>query len=364
MGRILFVTWAGGGNVPPVLALAERLRDRGHTVSAMGTESLAARFAAAGVPYRAREPLVEWDQSALAREVLVEAGDADVIVSDYMLPGALCGAEASHRPSVALVHTLYAANLDGSGGLLPMQMAATVDGTAAVRAELGLPPCESFGALLDRQSTLMVTCPESLDEPGRPRAANVRYVGPVLEGPGADGGWRPPGVDDGRPLVIVSLGTTPMDEGSVLQRVLTALADAPVRVLATVGDHLDPMELAVHDNVHVRGYVRHAAVLPWASAVVSHAGLGTVLAGLAAGLPQVCVPLGREQPLNAAAVERIGAGVTVAPTTAADVVRAAVVRAVDDLELRAGAARMALEIDALRTADAAAVEIERLLDLP
>ncbi len=26
MGRILFVTWDGGGNVPPVLALADQLR--------------------------------------------------------------------------------------------------------------------------------------------------------------------------------------------------------------------------------------------------------------------------------------------------------------------------------------------------
>ena len=213
------------------------------------------------MPYLAREVLAEWDQSALAREVRLEAGTADVVVADYMLPGALCGAEASFRPSVALVHTLYAANLDGDGGLLPMQMAATVDGTAAVRRELDLAPVASFGALLDRQSTLLVTCPEALDLPG-PRAANVRYVGPALEEAGPDAGWRPPGVDDGRPLVVVGLGTTPMDEGPVLQRLLTALGDAPARVIVTLGDHLDPAALDVPDNVHLSGYVRHAAVLP------------------------------------------------------------------------------------------------------
>ena len=178
MGRILFVTWDGGGNVPPVLALAERLRARGHAVRAMGSASLAGRFAAENVPYLAREPLVEWDQSALAREVLAEAGSSDLIVSDFMLPGALCGAEASYRPSVVLVHTLYAANLDGSGGLLPMQMAATVDGTAAVRAELGLPPVATFGGLLDRAATVLVTSPEELDVPLAVRPSNVRYVGP------------------------------------------------------------------------------------------------------------------------------------------------------------------------------------------
>ncbi len=361
MGRILFVTWDGGGNVPPVLGLAGRLRQRGHAVRAMGSASLAGRFADADVPYLARDVLVEWDTAALAREVLAEAADADVVVSDYMLPGALCGAEASLRPSIALVHTLYSANLDGSGGLVPMQMAATVDGVAAVRAELGLPSNSSFGELLDRATTVMVTCPAELDEPVAAVPGNVRYVGPVLEGAGPDEGWRPPGVDDGRPLVVAGLGTTPMDEGPVLQRVLTALADAPVRVVATVGDHLDPDDFAVPGNVHLRRHVRHAAVLPWASAVVSHGGLGTVLAALAHGLPLVCLPLGREQPLNAAAVERVGAGLALDPGSPADVIRAAVGRAVDDLELRAGAARMAVRIDELASSGSAALEVERLL---
>jgi len=117
----------------------------------------------------------------------------------------------------------------------------------------------------------------------------------------------------------------------------------------------------VASNVHVRRYVRHAAVLPWASAVVTHAGLGTVLAALAHGLPLVCLPLGREQPHNAAAVERVGAGLSLDPSESADTVRGAAVRAVDDLELRAGAARMALRIAELVTSDAAAVEVERLL---
>lgn len=363
MGRILFVTWDGGGNVPPVLALAERLRARGHEVRAMGSADLAPRFAAEGVDFLARDPLVEWDQAALAREVRAAAGTADVVLADYMLPGALCGAEAAFRPSAALVHTLYAANLDGAGGLLPMQMAATIDGTAAVRAGLALPPVASFGELLDRQTTLLVTSPEALDQPGRPRPANVRYVGPALQGAGPDAGWRPPGVDDGRPLVVVGLGTTPMDEAPVLQRILTAVADLPVRVVATLGAHLADADIVAPPNVAVVGHVRHAAVLPWASAVVSHGGLGTVLAALAQGLPLVCVPLGREQPQNAEAVERVGAGVTASPSASADEIRAAVTRAVGDMGLRAGAARMALAIDALAAAGAAEAEIERLLDL-
>ena len=189
MGRILFVTWDGGGNVPPVLALADRLRARGHEVRAHG-HGVPRRDASspAGLPYLARDLLAEWDQSALAREVRVEAGTADVVVADYMLPGALCGAEASFRPSVALVHTLYAANLDDDGGLLPMQMAATVDGLAAVRAELS--PAAGR-QLRSRSSTARPRCSSPARRPSTPRAARRPTCGTWAPC------WRRPGPTPG-----------------------------------------------------------------------------------------------------------------------------------------------------------------------
>lgn len=361
MGRILFVTWDGGGNVPPVLALAERLRARGHDVRGIGSETLAPRFDDEGIPYVAREMLAEWDQGAIARDVLAEAKrSADVVVSDYMLPGALCGAEAAGRPNVALVHTLYAANLDDRGGLAPMEMAASVVGTNDVRSGLGLAPIDDFGQLLDRCHRLLVTSPQELDVPLAVTPSNVRYVGPALQGPGPDAGWHPPGTDIG-PLVVVGLGTTPMDEAPVVQRVLNALADAPVRVLATVGHHLDPASFEVPANATVTHPVRHAAVLPWASVVVTHGGLGTILAALAHGLPLVCLPLGREQPFNAAAVERVEAGVVLDPRAPLPEIRTAVLRLTDDMERRAGAARMAVRIAELDADHAAEREIESLL---
>ena len=74
-------------------------------------------------------------------------------------------------------------------------------------------------------------------------------------------------------------------------------------------------DLRLPPNATRTGYVRHGAVLPHADLVIDHAGLGTVLAALAHGLPQLCVPLGRDQPANAAAVSRTGAGVVRVPST-------------------------------------------------
>ena len=211
------------------------------------------------------------------REVRGAAGDGRRGGRQLLLPGHTVRAEASFRPAVALVHTLSPGQPGGDRGLAP-----DADGRHRRRRRprsaprLGLSPVDGFGALLDRQTSLLVTCPEGSTTP-RPRGANVRYVGPVLKdaGSGRRARRRPPGVDDGRPLVVVGLGTTRMDEGPVLQRLLAALGVRPGRVLATLGAHLRPRRPPVPGNVRLSGLrASHAAMLPWASAVVSHGGLG------------------------------------------------------------------------------------------
>jgi len=350
--RILFVTWDGGGNVNPLLALAPRLAARGWAVHALGPPSLADRFIGGGIAYAARDAADPWDPTVMATDVRDEVGriGADVALVDYMLPGALCGAESTGRPTAALVHTLYRALLDDEigGAPGPMAMAASVDGVNAARRPLGLDDVTDLGDLLARCARVLVTSPAELDAPGDGAdAGNVRYVGALLEPAGADAGWtpRPSGADgpDGRPRVIVSLGTTPMDEAPVLQRVLAALADLPVDVVATVGAHLDPTEIAARApaNAAITGYVRHAALLPGAALLVTHAGLGTVLAGLAHGVPMVCLPLGRDQPDNAAAVARVGAGCVLPHDAPVDDLRTALTDALHAPAHRAAATAIA-----------------------
>ena len=54
-----------------------------------------------------------------------------------------------------------------------------------------------------------------------------------------------------------------------------------------------------------------STILPESTVVITHAGHGTVLKALAAGVPLVCVPMGRDQRDNTPGVLRLGAGVRV-----------------------------------------------------
>lgn len=62
--------------------------------------------------------------------------------------------------------------------------------------------------------------------------------------------------------------------------------------------------------IHV-SYVPFSQLLPHCAALVHHGGIGTTAQALAAGVPQVIMPMAHDQPDNAARVGRLGVGQTV-----------------------------------------------------
>ncbi len=249
MARILVVTWAGGGNVPPAITLATELARRGHDVRAhrhrVARPPVRVRRHPVRRPRAARRvgPVRRWRATCSPRPARPTSSCATTCSRPRLSAG-----EAAGVPVVALVHTLYTANLDDSGGLHPMGMAISIDSLATVRAELQVPAVASFGALLDRCATRAGDVPgvarRPVTRPARPRPLRRAAAGTARR----RRRLATPGVDDGRPLVVAGLGTTPMDELPVLQRVVTALGAAPVRGIVTLGDHLDPDDLDVPDG--------------------------------------------------------------------------------------------------------------------
>ncbi|MGH3426586.1 MAG: glycosyltransferase [Mycobacteriales bacterium] len=55
-------------------------------------------------------------------------------------------------------------------------------------------------------------------------------------------------------------------------------------------------------------FAPHDVVLPSSDLAITHAGHGTVMAAAGAGVPMLCVPMGRDQNFVAARVEALGLG--------------------------------------------------------
>jgi MGT family glycosyltransferase len=363
----LFVTWEGGGNVPPVLGVARHLAQRGHAVRVLTEPCLADAVTKAGaefVPFtrhftraklgedlmgdwQAKSPIAAlrytFDTVLLgpARIVAEETQRAlaqaptDVVVADLMMLGSLIAAEAARLPRVVLFHMpeylpgpgrpaagpgfLPRADLIGRlrDGLFTQVLYRTLAGYLPAfnetRQAFGLAPLRTAQELLGeyhRADLRLIQTLEAFDFPIMPRPANVRYVGPVLDDPQCTEPWSNPWpADDPRPLVVASLSSSFQNQQEPLQRIISALGGLEVRGLVTLGPAMADAAFDLPPNVRALPSASHAQIFPHAAAVVTHAGHGTVMRALAHGLPLVCLPMGRDQDDNAARLVAHGAGV-------------------------------------------------------
>jgi len=372
--RVLFSSTRGAGHLQPLLPYARALVARGHEVAVAAPEEVSKTVRDAGLPHfpfdhpgdDALAPIwarlrgtSEAEMMTIAASELFAGVNAkaalpkllattrawrpDLVVRDSVEYGALVAAEAA-----GVRHARVAVHAVSFEEVFPPLVGAPVD---ALRTAAGLPPDD--GASL-RAEAVFSSFPASLDrvpDGSRMRAplrARVVEAAPSS----APVAWAP--VEDPRPLVYITFGTiigsTPHLR-SVYRTSLDAVADLPVRALLTTGRGLEPGALgAIPDNVHVEAWIPQRDILPRVAALVCHGGSGTLLGGLAAGLPMVIVPMGADQPHNGRLVAAAGAGIALDKPDA-DALRAAIRTALDEPGLRVQARRLAEEIAGMPTID-------------
>lgn len=364
----LVALWDGGGTVPVEIGVVRRLVDRGHSVTVLGDPTLASPVSNAGasfVPWRdaphrtadskegdllkdwecrtplevfarIRDRLVTGPALEFATEVVRELGErpADVVVASGPVLGALVGAEAARVPAVVLCSNIY---IRPAPGLPPFgsgfRAARTVLGRTrdrlvnagttrmwntgladlnAARQHFRLPALRSTWEQWDSAARVLVLTSRIFDYPAR-LPDNVRYVGPILDDPGWARGTVesvadrfPPGLRDA-PLVVVALSSTYNRQEAVIGRIISGLSGMRVRGIASTGPAIGA-PAAQAPNVVVLSSLSHREAFPRASAVITHGGHGSVIKALAAGVPVLCLPMGRDQRDNAVRAERLGAG--------------------------------------------------------
>jgi len=166
------------------------------------------------------------------------------------------------------------------------------------------------------------------------------------------------------PAIHFTLGTIyNMESGDLFQRVIAGLRDLPIQLIMRVGRDIDPAAFGPQAaHVRIERFVPQALLLPRCDLVVSHGGSGSVTSALAHGVPMVLIPLGADQPLNAARCEALGvARVLDAATATSQAVRDAVSRVLEDPSYRENAERIRDEIAALPGPEYAVTLIQRLL---
>jgi len=416
--RFLFSAWDGGGALPPMLNVARALLARGHAVRVLGDPVLEDEITSAGAEFRpwttaphrtsradprtevvrdweARTPIGAFARTRdrllcgpaahFARDTLAELDreEADVVIAEHLLAGVAIAAEARGLPfAVSMPNILllprpgvppFGAGLNPATGPLGRARdralgygAAKMWGRGlpamnAARQELGLAPLTSPYEHFERADRVLVLTSAAFDYPSCPKPDNAVFVGPRLDDPSWAEPWTSPWPeDDPRPLVLVGLSSTFQDQLPVVRRVVDALGRLPVRGLVTLGAGLADHDVTGTKNVVVVPSAPHSQILPHTSAVITHAGHGTVIKALAAGVPLVCLPMGRDQEDTAARVTLSGSGLRLKSSASAKNIAKATESVLKSDRYRTAAEALAAAIAAETRTDRAIEELENL----
>jgi UDP:flavonoid glycosyltransferase YjiC (YdhE family) len=371
VSRILFTFAGGSGHLEPLVPIARAAQAAGHAVAFAGRPWMVPKVAELGFSAfpagsddglaPRRMPLaaldVERDMRAVGtgfgRRIARErAGDLlplcadwrpDLVVCEELDFGAMIVAERLGLPC-ATVLVIAAGSF-----VRPEYVAGPLD---EVRAEHGLPPDPDLA--MPSHQLVLSPFPPSFRDPGFPLPATAHSL--RLTAPTA-------APRDGVPTVYFTLGTVyNAESGDLFPRVLAALRDLPIALVVTVGRDVDSTELGPQPaNVRVERYVPQEQILPRCTLVVSHGGSGSVTSALAHGLPMVLLPLGADQPLNAARCAELGvARVLDALASTPEDLRQAVARGLADAGQRRAAERLRDEITALPGPQSAIALLARL----
>jgi rhamnosyltransferase subunit B len=120
-------------------------------------------------------------------------------------------------------------------------------------------------------------------------------------------------LDAGTPPVVISPGTANRHAEPFFRAAKAALDRLNLRGLLLTG-YPEQLPPGLPDTILVRRYAPFSAVLPRAAAFVHHGGIGTLAQGLAAGKPQLMMPMSFDQPDNALRAERLGVARWLAPS--------------------------------------------------
>ncbi|WP_254065137.1 MULTISPECIES: glycosyltransferase [unclassified Frigoribacterium] len=209
----------------------------------------------------------------------------------------------------------------------------------AALAELAphLPP--STSAFGEHGDLLLYNYPGELADPEREALLPPHvWLGSAVRAEPVDAevaAWLAGGPDpDPAPFVYVSFGSFLSVRSDVLGRVAEALRRVGVRAAIALGsgDRADLGE--VPSDWLVREFLPQVTLLDAATAAVTHGGNNSVTEAMTAGVPVVVLPFSTDQFAGAAALERTGVGVALAPNTATVDELAEALRHVLDLPTR------------------------------
>lgn len=342
VATILAYTSPALGNLLPIAALLAELKARGHRIVLRTHRAGLAATADLGFESAPVDPRIEADEmtdwtaptaraalrtafEVFGRRATAEIGDlriaiaeagADALIVDPNCWGASAVADAqelawaSFWPFPPFLRSPgvppFGPGLRPRGGrtgrvrdaLLRPMVSGPIERTMlgpmnAARSVVGAVPVSSADDYVRRAPLILVATAEPFEYPRPDWGSTAELIG-LCE-------YEPPPTESvdwiargDEPLVLVTTSSERQDDENLAITAMRALADEPVRVVATFPAGV-PEGIEVPANAIATGFLPHSALLARATCAVTHGGMGATLKALARGVPVCVVPYGRDQ---------------------------------------------------------------------
>lgn len=350
--RIFLAAFGQPGHAFPMLALGERLVQRGHEVTFETWGRWRDEVTGAGMAFvpapeypvfpTRDQPLQPYQAVALATvptRAEITARRPDLVVHDVLTLAPALAAELEGVPTATLIPHLYHVS---ERGLPPFAIGARMPRTRLgrefwgrlerplesgvrlgrhqlneTRRRVGLAPETSLYGGVSARLCLVGTFPQ-LEYP-RAWPEGVHVVGPMLRQPPDTVGSGAVQLDRPRndplgwsaqpPLVVVAPSTSQDPEQRLLRAALEGLRNTDVRVLAATDRHATAEPIRAGVGARLVDWMSYPEVMAQADLVICHGGHGTVVQALTAGTPVLAVPHSGDMAETAARVDWAGVGV-------------------------------------------------------
>jgi UDP:flavonoid glycosyltransferase YjiC (YdhE family) len=378
--RVLFSAVPAHGHLIPLLPLARAFRSRGHTVGVLTGQDMAPLLEPEGVELLAAGPMPDVLFAEVAQrhggdtgaanptpELVAElfagvrvdlSADEAIEVTGGWRPDLVINEHTDLIGPMVAAATRSPLATTSLGPALPSEFIHAFNALAAPRyAARGLPVPANGVAV---GTWYLDTCPPSLQHDGwQGRAQPIPLRPERHRRPGAPATTPVPTEPGARPTVLVTFGTVFTDP-TMISPLVRGLSQLDVDVVVTVGLGRDPADFDV-DRARVRliGFTPIDEVLGGVAVVLTHGGVGSVLAALSRGIPLVVVPQGADQFMQAERITSAGVGLALLPGQAsADSVAEAARQVLAEATFRIAASRLAAEIASMPTPHEVAVRLE------
>jgi MGT family glycosyltransferase len=395
MARLVYFSFPAHGHVNPTLPVMRELIRRGEQVSYFGAERFrlgvtetGARFRPYPAEIRPPDPgpgpfarvsstleiLLEWTRAALDGLLdRVRTLRPTHVMFDSFAPWGRLVAQILQLPTIASIPSILVnPEIDakyGSGpGVAQSDPRLTVRWYAEFRARchaglLGynLSEIPSPPQLLQTYGDFNVVYTSRLFQPSvEAFDGRFQFVGPCFE-------FRPEAPPfpferlDGRPLVLVSLGTVYGNQPRFLRMCLEELGDSQWQVVLSTGGCVPTKDLGTApDNCTVCSGVPQIEILRRSAAFVTHGGMNSVQEALYHGVPLVLAPQAADQFWISARACELGAGLELDPLRMeAGAIRGSVAKILSSACYAAAAGRIGASLRAAGGHMRAADEIQR-----